>query len=83
MLAVQSTVPTGELWKNYCRVIRPANYKLSYLDSDDAMLLLTMYNLIYPNSSIALEDMSQLIKKVGLVTIGTTEFGSKMETRSI
>lgn len=82
-LSVALPVPSGKVWRNYCGVFCPSNYKLSCLDSDDAMLLLAVYKFMYRDISISLDDMSQLIEKFGHITIGTTVFGSKMETRSI
>ncbi|CAB4011818.1 Hypothetical predicted protein [Paramuricea clavata] len=82
-LAVASPIPSGNVWRNECGIFRPSNYKLSCLDKDDATLLLTVYNLMYRDITCTLKDLSQLIEKFGRITIGTTAFGSKMETRSI
>ena len=53
------------------------------LDSDDATLLLKVYNIMHPDISFTFNDMSQLIQKFGRITVGTTTFGSKMESRSV
>ena len=62
-------------------VLRTTN--LLYLDEDDATLLLKVYNMMYPDKSITTNGMNQLIQKFGRITVGTTAFGSKMETRSV
>ena len=38
---------------------------------------------MYPDILVTLNDMNQLIQKFGRITVGTTAFGSRMETRSV
>ena len=68
-LAVTSPVPSGNIWKNECGIFRPSNYKLSCLDSDDATLLLTVYNLMYRNINYTLKDLSQLIENITTIAL--------------
>ena len=56
---------------------------MSRISGDDATLLLKVYNMMYPDKSITSNGMNQLIRKFGRITVGTTAFGSKMETRSV
>ena len=80
-LATVSPLPTGKVWRNESSVFCPSNHKLTYLDKDDAMLFLKVYNIMYLDILVTLKDMNQLIQKFGRIAVGTTAFGSRMETR--
>ena len=82
-LATVSPLPTWNVWRNESGVFCPSSHKLTYLDKDEATLLLKVYNVMYPDILITSNDMNQHIQKFGCITVGTTAFGSKMETRSV
>lgn len=69
-------------WTNSSAVFLPTYYKDSAFDDDDLNVLVTVYNVWYPDVAISKSNLSSSFRKYGTVTIFGKQFGSKLQYRT-
>lgn len=61
----------------------PKVYKLSALDKEDLVFLMASYRKMFPSVSLDINNMGEVIKKFGFITILGENFGSKQVNRKL
>lgn len=61
----------------------PKVYKLSALDKKDLVFLMASYRKMFPSVSLDINNMGEVIKKFGFITILGENFGSKQVNRKL
>ena len=69
-------------WENLSAVLLPSHYKESCLDRDDLQILKNVYNVMFCDRDIRLENLSTTVHKFGSIKIFNQQFGSTLEYRS-
>ena len=69
-------------WENLSAVLLPSHYKENCLDRDDLQILKNVYNVMFSDRDIRLENLSTTVHKFGSIKIFNQQFGSTLEYRS-
>ena len=80
---IPASFPLNTLnWENLSAVLLQSHYKESCLDRDDLQILKNVYNVMFSDRDIRLENLSTTVHKFGSIKIFNQQFGSTLEYRS-
>ena len=81
LLSIACDVP--HLWTDISCLQLPSAYKLMCLDSDDQLLLVQTYQIMYPGQHIGVDSIAETAPRYATVIIAGEKFGSKLECHTL
>ena len=70
------------LWYDNANVTAPASFKMDMLTSENIRTILIVYQALYPERIIDINDLHFTVKKFSSILVGAEKFGSKAESRT-
>lgn len=84
LYSMSTAFPIGnQNWAYLSNVSLSSHYILESFESCDLGILHTVYKALYPEEIIDKRALAETVKKYSRITIGTEEYGSKLDYRSI